>query len=87
MLDTSFVEDSYRVSLLGADLAPETISTLLNSYRDALVNLLMAGTNYSLITLKALHKLYLPDVDLAFMDTIDLSRLKAWRNIEIKIKA
>lgn len=76
----------WRIGFVGKDKSTTAISTIAESYRAELVELLMAGVNYALVTLKVLRHFGVSDFHLDFMDRVNLSTLPIWRKIELHLK-
>ena len=80
-------KDHWQVSFGKSTDSSDAICELLDRNRSAITNLLMSAINYSLITLKTLRRLGFTDVDLSYLDRVDLSGIKAWRDIEQQTKS
>jgi hypothetical protein len=87
MLNVTEEEFFWKVSLDSGAEAAEAICRLLDTYRDAIFNLMVLSCNCSLITLKCLRDLPLPHMDLAFMDEVNLSGVPAWQKFEAAIRS
>lgn len=82
MLTYTQTESHWDVSLHSGEEASSKICDLLDGNRAAILNLLMVSSNLSLLTLKTLRRIDFKDVNLEFMDAINLSGLPAWRDVE-----
>lgn len=82
MMKTRQVENHYVTSLLAPEEASTQICRMLDKHRNTITNLLMAGTNYSLLTLKTLSRFPIEGIKLDFMNSVDLSGIPAWMDID-----
>jgi hypothetical protein len=69
----------WTVSFNSGEEASIAICDMLDTYRDPLFGLTSLACNYSLLTLKCLREMNLEEMNLSFMDEIDLNDLPAWR--------
>lgn len=76
----------WRIGFVGKDNSASAINAIVESYRTELVELLMSGVNYALVTLKVLRYFGVSDLHLGFMDRVNLSTLPIWRKIEAHLK-
>jgi hypothetical protein len=71
----------WHIGFIGKDKSSSAITAITELYQTELVDLLMAGINYALLTLKVLRYFDVSDFKLGFMDRINVSGLPAWRRI------
>lgn len=76
----------WRIGFVGKDNSSFAINAIVDAYRTELVELLMAGVNYALVTLKVLNHFGVSDFHLGFMDRVNLSTLPVWRKIALHLK-
>jgi hypothetical protein len=85
MVHSTIDQDCFRVQCMADRNSATAICSILDEFGNSLKNLLMAGFNNSLLTLKFLRTVDFAGVDLRCMDKVDLSQLKAWESIRNQI--
>ncbi len=80
-------KDHWSIEIGEAGDSSKAISQFLDKYRGTLLNLLTSAVILPLVTLKTLRKLQIEDIDLSFMDSINLDGVRGWQKIEAKTKS
>lgn len=86
MLQYEQKKTHWKVSLNSGEEAATKICELLDTYKSALFSLVVLSCNFSLFTLKGLREMNLKDMDLSFMDEVNLDGVPAWRQFMQQIR-